>query len=340
MKRFLLLLAMLVVSCAPVASAPSASPSPTTSAVATATASPTSVPTATPTQSPAATPISLPTTAQVAAAGNGVVWMLVGAERLFLSTDRADTWQERGLPRAPFANSEIAFISDREGWLMTTSSPATQCQEQTVTLYHTTDGAQTWQKLAPTGIADRDCKGAITFVDATHGYFTTSSPNSAPSVYRTADGGQTWRASSPLADPPGFTSGPAGFELRAGPVADFGATSFLSAAGVMNGVQKQFVYRSTDRGATWTYASPTLQSPTVVFLTPLRWLQIVPRDSRITNDAGATWPFFASDYQQAAPVDPQIAFGDANVGYATVRGSIQRTLDGGAHWGAIKTPGT
>jgi photosystem II stability/assembly factor-like uncharacterized protein len=33
-------------------------------------------------------------------------------------------------------------------------------------------------------------------------------------------------------------------------------------------------------------------------------------------------------------------FGDANVGYATVRGSIQRTTDGGAHWTAIKTPGT
>ena len=33
-------------------------------------------------------------------------------------------------------------------------------------------------------------------------------------------------------------------------------------------------------------------------------------------------------------------FGDATTGYATVRGSLQRTTDGGAHWTAIKTPGT
>ena len=33
-------------------------------------------------------------------------------------------------------------------------------------------------------------------------------------------------------------------------------------------------------------------------------------------------------------------FGDASVGYATVRGAIQRTTDGGAHWITIKTPGT
>ncbi len=37
---------------------------------------------------------------------------------------------------------------------------------------------------------------------------------------------------------------------------------------------------------------------------------------------------------------PFVVFGDAEVGYATVRGSIQRTVDGGAHWERIDTPGT
>ena len=68
--------------------------------------------------------------------------------------------------------------------------------------------------------------------------------------------------------------------------------------------------------------------------------QIVPSDSRETTDGGKTWHFYASDYQQAAPVAPQIVFGDANVGYATARGAIQRTIDGGAHLTSIKTPGT
>jgi photosystem II stability/assembly factor-like uncharacterized protein len=78
-----------------------------------------------------------------------------------------------------------------------------------------------------------------------------------------------------------------------------------------------------------------------VFVSATRWLQIgTPSQSQETTDAGASWHAFATDYQQAAPVNPQIVFGDASTGYATVRGSIQRTTDGGAHWTAVKTPGT
>ena len=35
-----------------------------------------------------------------------------------------------------------------------------------------------------------------------------------------------------------------------------------------------------------------------------------------------------------------VVFGDASVGYATARGSIQRTTDGGATWAQLRTPGT
>jgi photosystem II stability/assembly factor-like uncharacterized protein len=59
-----------------------------------------------------------------------------------------------------------------------------------------------------------------------------------------------------------------------------------------------------------------------------------------TGDSGAGWHPFTTDYAQAPPIAPEIVFGDGRVGYATVRGAIQRTLDGGAHWTGIKTPGT
>jgi photosystem II stability/assembly factor-like uncharacterized protein len=79
----------------------------------------------------------------------------------------------------------------------------------------------------------------------------------------------------------------------------------------------------------------------VAIVTESRWLQvIVPGQSVETTDAGKTWHAYASDYAQAAPVSPQVVFGDASVGYATVRGSIQRTDDGGLRWSQIKTPGT
>ena len=43
-----------------------------------------------------------------------------------------------------------------------------------------------------------------------------------------------------------------------------------------------------------------------------------------------------SDYQTAAPIPPQIACGDANTGYATSRGTLARTTDGGVHWSYLR----
>ena len=64
---------------------------------------------------------------------------------------------ERSIPTG-LANVEVSFASDTNGLLLSTGSPATQCQTQTVTIWHTTDGAGTWQQLAPAGIADAGCK--------------------------------------------------------------------------------------------------------------------------------------------------------------------------------------
>ena len=79
----------------------------------------------------------------------------------------------------------------------------------------------------------------------------------------------------------------------------------------------------------------------MALVTATRWLFIgPPGKSQETTDAGATWHAFTTDYSQGAPLAPLVYFADAEVGYATVRGSIQRTVDGGAHWELIETPGT
>jgi photosystem II stability/assembly factor-like uncharacterized protein len=79
----------------------------------------------------------------------------------------------------------------------------------------------------------------------------------------------------------------------------------------------------------------------VAFVTADRWIELgPPQDQMETLDAGASWGAFTTDYTQAAPVSPVVTFADASVGYATVRGSIQRTVDGGARWTQLRTPGT
>jgi len=102
-----------------------------------------------------------------------------------------------------------------------------------------------------------------------------------------------------------------------------------------------YAFRSTDGGITWTpIASLPNTADSFAFVTASRWLLVVPNESVETLDAGRSWHAFPSDYQQAAGVPPQIVFVDSLVGYATVRGEIQRTGDGGVHWTVAKSPGT
>ena len=116
----------------------------------------------------------------------------------------------------------------------------------------------------------------------------------------------------------------------------------MGASGQVDGRLASYVCRSVDGGATWSYLATVPQGDgAFAFVTATRWLQIAtPSSSKETTDGGATWHAFTTEYSQAAPVAPEIVFGDPLVGYATVRGAIQRTVDGGAHWTTIKTPGT
>ena len=266
------------------------------------------------------------------------MWALVAGTRLFRSSDRGDTWTERSLPPG-LANTEASFADDRNGLLLNTGTGGTDCQTQVTSLGKTVDGAATWQRVTASGIADAMCKGGLTSADATHALFAAWSQTAAPVIYRTTDAGRTWQASAPLPDPPGFTTG-AGVVLVPGRPRAFGSVILLVAAD--NRQQGKYVFRSTDNGATWIFASkiPSFEGG-VAFVTQSRWLELTaPGQSQETTDAGANWHTASSDYSQAAPTAPEVSFGDAQVGYATVRGAIQRTTDGGAHWTTIKTPGT
>ena len=327
----IVLFILLITACAPAASTPTGSPTPTTSATATQTPAATPTPTATPSVRPSSTPIALPTTAQVAAAGNGVVWVFINGDHLFRSTDKGDTWTERTLPQGISVNARVAFVNGNDGWLLTSGTAATSCSGQAVTLWRTADGAATWTKLDATGIDAAQCKDSVAFVDAQRGYIGAWDANTQPKIYRTSDGGKTWNSST-LPNPP--AQRPATF-------ADFG-TVVLTSAESGAAPNRFYSFRSSNAGATWTGASAgPVEGIAIVFVSATRWLQIsAPASSQETTDGGTSWHAFTTDYQQAAPVAPQIAFGDTTTGYATVRGSLQRTTDGGAHWSAIKTPGT
>ena len=294
----------------------------------------------------------MPTTALLSAPSSDVVWTLIAGSALYRSNDRGDSWEQRPLPTQNISpRAGISFVDDQQGWLSTGGSPQTQCNGEGTAIWHMTEGGSTWQRVAdvnglqpdPTGIGYAQCKEGLSFIDATHGFLAAWDDNHPPTIYRTSDGGHSWSGST-LPDPPGFVSQPAGFELTAGLVESFGVTLLVPAWGMQEGAQieAEYVFRSTNGGATWTYlAKADLGSNNVTFVTASRWLQLIEPDQSVeTTDSGKSWHPYSSDYAQAAPVAPEIVFGGPLVGYATVRGQIQRTTDGGLHWSYITTPGT
>ena len=289
-------------------------------------------------------PIVLPASAQLSAASTNVVWALVVNQYLYRSTDRGVTWEQRPLPpnTGGFSQPVISFVTDGEGWLSTGGAAATQCSFESTAVWHTTDAGATWQLLGSNGIQGSQCKNGLSFVDSNRGFLDAGDPNFAPVIYRTTNGGRTWTASRPLPDPPGFKTQAGGFTLQAGLVRAFGSTLLVPAVGAQSGVQVQYVFRSTDGGATWTYLhTGPIGDGTLALVTASRWIQLAsPGLTRQTTDGGASWHLYSSDYSQAAPVAPEIVFGDSMVGYATVRGGISRTVDGGLHWTSVQTPGT
>ena len=349
MRRTIVLVAVRLVSCT---SSIAPSPTPATNTGVTSLApSPTSSATiaaivTAPPANASPTPIPLPSFADIAAAGSGVVWVLVADQHLFRSLDRGATWEERDVPQLPLGPMKnISFVDDRDGWLLTVGSPATGCMAQGFTVWRTTDGASTWERAHQATFSSSPlaggCKSRVAFVDPQHGYIDVAGRDVPPAVLRTSDGGTTWTLSQRLPDPPGFVFEPSISTLQPGALGDFGSVVLVSAGSFVNGTAQRHIFRSTDHGATWSYIRTAPSDADIVFLTPTRWLQVVPGSSSVeTTDAGASWHAFATDYSQAAAVAPQIVFGDSTTGYASVRGTLQRTTDAGAHWTSLTTPGT
>ena len=303
------------------------------------------LPTSRPTPTP---PIALPTTVQLSAPYSNILWTLVEERYLARSIDRGKTWEKRPLPPTSMPIGEISFVSDQEGWLTTvmaiTAGP-TACSAGMQAVWHTTDAGETWQSLGSSGFAATQCYSGLSFVDSNRGFIDAWNPTHSSVIYRTTDGGRTWTPSKPMPTPPGFKTVCIDcIAMQAGIVRAFGSTLLVPTEGQLpSGNGGQYVYRSTDGGATWTFVSDTRKYGTIALVTPSRWIQLsFPTGSRETTDAGVSWHSYASDYGQAAPIAPQMVFADSLVGYATVRGAIARTLDGGLHWSwsAIKTPGT
>jgi photosystem II stability/assembly factor-like uncharacterized protein len=290
--------------------------------------------------SPGAGPQINPPDVELSAPSSNAVWALVDNVHLYRSVDRGQHWKERPGPAYP--SRFLSFVDDREGWVLSPGSAATQCEQAAATIWHTVDAGTTWQQLAADGIAGTHCKNGIWFSDSKHGFLAAWDPNHRPTVYRTSDGGATWAAST-LQDPAYYKSSPGGFTLEVDWIKQLGGTTYLEAYGIQDDPSlphdNQFVLKSTDGGASWDYVTK-VPSRLVVMVTEMRWLDFTSPGSAMESlNDGQQFHQYMSDFTNDAPSATKLVFADTNVGYAVGAGRLQRTLDGGAHWEQLEAPG-
>jgi photosystem II stability/assembly factor-like uncharacterized protein len=300
--------------------------------------------------SPTASPVSMAPTAQLSAPSGDVLWAFVGGLKFYRSLDRGDTWELRSIEPAQYPGvQDISFIDAQQGWYFVSPGEQYQCKGYETQIWRTDDGAANWQKMSVEGWFSSyksegswgdQCKGGLTFIDSMHGFIGGWAAGRHATIYRTEDGGRNWRGVD-LPDPPDFKTGP-GFSLRPGSVKRFGNALYVIAWGEPGGdiPERQYVFRSTDGGGTWTWLTK-LPSQYIVMVTESRWLQLsVPGQSMESTNTGKQWHRYATDFNPDGPVGRhQVAFADSRLGYAGGRGELQRTVDGGSHWITIANLG-
>jgi photosystem II stability/assembly factor-like uncharacterized protein len=242
---------------------------------------------------------SVPSTAScrsVSAVSALVAWAGCSAGHVFRTVDGGATWTADTVPGAARLDFRGIRAFDASTAVIASAGPAEQGQAR---IYRTIDGGRHWS-LTWSDTTKGIFLDGVAFWDALHG-FTFSDPVGGRLVILTTDdGGSSWTPTPPANIPP-VLPGEAAFAASNTQLVVQGSSNAWIATG---GGAEARVFRSTDRGRTWSVSSSGLPS-------------------------GASAGLFG------------IAFADARHGmavggdYAIARGPTDRALrtsDGGVTW--------
>jgi photosystem II stability/assembly factor-like uncharacterized protein len=241
----------------------------------------------------------------------------------------------------------IDFVDSTHGWLLVYLGAG--MSHNYVILLSTSDSGQTWVSLVnPENAQDiQSCpKTGMVFYDAHNGWLTRQCGGlyDSPFIDRTTDGGSTWTQvglPAPLSHPDLFSShvcdpySPNPFSAQA-------VTLALKCRNTSDYTSEQdFVYSTTDGGATWhIYDLPAQYTlgEGLSFPDPQTGFAFGRRIYR-TSNGGQTWTFVQQVYW-----DGQFSFVSPSLGWAAVVSydsnnnqqlALVNTIDGGATWGLL-----
>jgi photosystem II stability/assembly factor-like uncharacterized protein len=182
-----------------------------------------------------------------------VVWASGTRGRVARTTNGGQTWMVDSIPGASALDlRDIHALSAGRAWAMA-AGPADQNQAQ---IFHTDDGLRWTRQLAM-----RDSGvflDAIAFWDDAHGIAMSDPVKGRLFILVTDDGGATWTR-APTENGPAVLPGEAAFAASGTCLAIQGTSNVWIGTG---GAGKARVFRSADRGRTWTVAETPVTAGT------------------------------------------------------------------------------
>jgi photosystem II stability/assembly factor-like uncharacterized protein len=276
-----------------------------------------------------------------------VVWASGTAGRIVHTTDGGRTWRLDTIPGATRLDLRaIAARSATRAWAMA-AGPAEQNQAQ---IFHTDDATRWTRQLAMTdsGVF----LDAIAFWDDEHGIAMSDPIGGRLFILTTDDGGTTWNR-VPTQNAPPMLPGEAAFAASGTCLIVQGSSNVWIGTG---GAARARVFRSTDRGRTWSVADTPIHAGgsasgifSVAFADAQHGVVVggdytKPRglfdNAAVTNDGGRTWRLARGPLPQGYMSG--VAYVPGTDGRAVVAvglGGTATSSDGGESWTMVDTIG-
>lgn len=262
------------------------------------------------------------------------------------TVDGGENWQ----PSAPIDMADIAmegafptdffFLNTQTGWFR--ASLGGGMNKSYTTIYRTSDGGQTWQRMMDpyTDIEIQSLhKTGMAFSDSSYGWLTRDGKGVEVGIYVqiTEDGGATWRSVAlpePTDEPNLFEGSSCGaFYPR---LTGQGQGTVVGSCKLYeNGepVIHAYLYSTSDGGMTWTYKNIP---PGRLLTFPDDVLVIADRSMHTSPDGGDSWQFlndvdwYSNTFSFIDPLN-----GWAFASWKDFSPSLMMTMDGGNIWTSI-----